>query len=169
MKIELSPGDWAGVLNAVIERGELDDDREASDDYMRIAGLIREQIAEAGRTLPELTPVTDTDDGESAACPHVWTAEEVRRMRDVDDQYQARGRGMHGDAWNGTPRTDYPEVGSFCGAELEVVERVWDYRPTSWHKGVLRIGDGQFGDGEFVELTCDNGHVWAMPEEVEYR
>jgi hypothetical protein len=59
MKIELSPGEWAGVLNAVIERGELDDDREASDDYMRIAGLIREQIAEAGRTLPELEPDED--------------------------------------------------------------------------------------------------------------
>jgi hypothetical protein len=66
MKIELSPGEWAGVLNAVIERGELDDDREASDDYMRIAGLIREQIAEAGRTLPELEP---GEPGTEAVCP----------------------------------------------------------------------------------------------------
>jgi hypothetical protein len=169
VRIELSPGDWAGVLHALDERvhglRELADPRhpeaelydqddliEQAEDLARVHDSLREQIAEAGRELPELTPVTDTDDGESAACQHVWTASDVLAMRDQDAVYNAN-----------------PEVGSVCGAELEVVERVWDYRPTSWHKGVLRIGDGQLGDGEFVELTCDNGHVWAMPEEVEYR
>jgi hypothetical protein len=102
MKIELSPGEWAGVLNAVIERGELDDDREASDDYMRIAGLIREQIAEAGRVLPEL-PVPDEDQDE-AECPHVWTPGGLADAR-PGRGLPGPGRELHGDAWNGVHRS----------------------------------------------------------------
>jgi hypothetical protein len=113
MKIELSPGEWAGVLNAVIERGELDDDREASDDYMRIAGLIREQIAEAGRTLPEL-PVPDEDQDE-AECPHVWTPRRsggcaTSRRSSTRPGARAARRRLERDA-----RTDYPRSGASCG------------------------------------------------------
>jgi hypothetical protein len=166
MKIELSPGEWAGVLNAVIERGELDDDREASDDYMRIAGLIREQIAEAGRVLPEL-PEPDEDQDE-AECPHAWTASEVLAMRDQDAVYNAKGRELHGDAWHEFTRS-YPEVGATCGAVLELVDRVPDYRSVRWEDGVLVVGDGQFGDAETEELSCKNGHQWSLAIEMEYR
>jgi hypothetical protein len=38
-----------------------------------------------------------------------------------------------------------------------------------WEDGVLVIGDGQFGDGETEELSCENGHQWSTAIEMEYR
>ena len=52
MNIDLSPGEWAYVMEAVIERAEREDDRELSDDAMRVAGIIRAALA--APALPEL-------------------------------------------------------------------------------------------------------------------
>lgn len=81
MKVELSPGEWAGVMDAVHEAardkrdpllldGLRDEDvadlREQADDLDRIAGLIREALADNGRELPEVPPGTP---GTNASCP----------------------------------------------------------------------------------------------------
>jgi hypothetical protein len=75
VNVDLSPGEWAGVLNAVMQESrrlqrltdEYETDfREDAEDLARIGRLIREAIAEDGRELPEVPPGTP---GTNASCP----------------------------------------------------------------------------------------------------
>lgn len=57
MRVELGPGEWAGVLDVLRERAAQlreaplvdDEPHELADDYERIAGIIRTALAENGR------------------------------------------------------------------------------------------------------------------------
>lgn len=180
MNVDLTPGEWAGVLDAVRLRVKVlrayepeigGPDDEAADDLDRIAGVIREAIADNGRELPELVP---GEPGEEPLCPHVWTEDDVAKKRADVEAYNASLREQHGDAANLWVRK-YPEVGTVCGKTLRLVEEGYDEvrnlvewcEPTD--DGVVKVGDSRFSDegsgSSYVE--CDGGHTFAAPD-IDY-
>ena len=186
MKIELSPGEWAGVMNVLhqaaedmrqaaavepIEDFEAADLREQADDYERIEGIIREALDKDGRGLPVLTP-PEVPEGEEveATCQHVWTVEEIEQLRQRDAEWQAALRETH-PTYVPTERT-YPEPGSLCGSELIYWTGVPYRHYAYWSdSGVLVMGDGKSGDGDIGEdeLVCSNHvHAWAIPDDVDW-
>jgi hypothetical protein len=85
VRIELSPGEWAGVLHCVMQESRrLDrlteeyetDFREQAEDLRRIGRLMREAIDAAGRELPELPA---GEPGTRAACPECGEELAVRK------------------------------------------------------------------------------------------
>jgi hypothetical protein len=141
MKIELSPGEWAGVLAALrdrigwqrdqaVEDEQLGHDglaralRENADDLDRVAKSLREQIAEAGRTLPELEP---GEPGTEAVCPT-------------------------------------------CGEPLAVAVEETDYRRgMMWTRdGSVIVGKSDSVEVTEVRAFCGDSHYWAVPDVEDY-
>lgn len=182
MEIDLSPGDWAGVYEhlrgrakelrevAVKARGAdvRQDLREQAVDLDRIVGIVRDAIAENGRELPELVP---GEPGDEPLCPHVWTEDDVARMREQVDAYNGQLVELHGEAANLWVR-EYPEAGTACGSDMQLVEEGYSESRSlvEWCEptddGVVRVGDTRFSDEgngtSYVE--CNRGHVFAAPD-----
>jgi hypothetical protein len=140
VRVELSPGDWAGVLDAVrsvarqLRDGQwpvdtpVEDHRDAdeqADDLDRVAKSLREQIAEAGRELPDL-PTGGV--GTNAVCP---------------------------------------ECAAELYARVETVEY---RRYAEWTPGGVVLGTVDSEDGGEITLLCERGHgPFACPDVEDYR
>lgn len=106
-------------------------------------------------------------------CPHVWTVEEIERIRTMDEAFTRRMREAHGDDWNrGRPIRDLPEPGTVCGDDLGLAEPVMEYyRVDGWVPGwqgepALQVGKqiNSEGTGESYVYCMQWGHEFDTPD-----
>lgn len=163
MKIDLSPGEWAGVMDAVAERASREADHELRDDLWRIARLIRQAIEEDGRELPELVP---GEPNTTVTCQHVMTPQDVRARIERNEAVKER--------WAGHSDRECPAYmlwpvglpGEQCGLPLYVNVLEWDHRKQSeWlEDGAIYVGKSVDTETVDMRFGCEAGHDWELPE-----
>lgn len=120
-------------------------------------------------------PLERYGDITEATCPHVWTVEEVERIRIMDEQFARRMREAHGDDWNrGRPIRTLPEPGAVCGDDLGYAEPVVEYyRVDGWvpdaygdHEPALLVGKNLNTDStDYAYVYCMQwGHEFHAPD-----